>query len=349
MVDVFVDPVIIAMPHADAEKDVVDKYLYMLLLWLKEALSSPHTWYYSNSSTSLLSESDSKVLQAWQRKYKIDVNISLIMSWAGQFFNSESDLTLNLENLGYLLELEAGSISIHPTQFTDRWPEHLYDEMHMLLATVGGCKQMGNSLACALHIATLALAHKKKEIEISAKVSASIPDFVWDTDHIFTQTLPLLYTPDDLPPPAATDVINLWDKGEDGIRYAIDHWYAHDWQSSVQNSLAYSFSTSFFTTIEHNELHFDEVVLMRIVRAASAVIAGKAKDIKVYNLRQLRVSKTADSKQHTRESDNAKAWRLTLVKEGVGWRMHFWQIPTPEGSVIEFANILKKHDPEEIF
>lgn len=38
MVDIFVDPVIIAMPHVDAEKDVVDKYLYILLLWLKEAL-----------------------------------------------------------------------------------------------------------------------------------------------------------------------------------------------------------------------------------------------------------------------------------------------------------------------
>lgn len=349
MVDIFVDPAIIAMPHADGEKDVREAYLHVLLLWLKEALSSPHAWYYSESSSTLLSDSDAKILQTWQRKYKLDVNIRLILFWAGQFLNSESHLLPNLEDLGYMVELEAASISIQPEQFALRWLEHLHNEMLILLATVGGCKHMGCELASALHIATLALAHKKKAIEVSAKVSASIPDFAWNANDIFTQALPLLFTPDDLPPPAATDAINLWDKGEDGIRYAIDHWFAHDWQGSVQHPFPYCFAESFFTTIENNELHLDEVILMRIVRVASAIIADKAKDIRVYKLRQLRKSKTADSKQRTRESDNAKAWRLTLVKEGVGWRMHFWQIPTPEGNVIEFANILKKHDPEEIF
>lgn len=34
--------------------------------------------------------------------------------------------------------------------------------------------------------------------------------------------------------------------------------------------------------------------------------------------------------------------------EGVGWRMHYWRISTPQGSLIEFANILKKHDSEYI-
>ena len=80
----------------------------------------------------------------------------------------------------------------------------------------------------------------------------------------------------------------------------------------------------------------------------SSVIADKAKDVKNYHLRQLRESKTADSKQRTRESDNAKAWRLTITPDGVGWRLHYWQVPTPNGSIIEFANVLKKHDPEDI-
>jgi len=29
--------------------------------------------------------------------------------------------------------------------------------------------------------------------------------------------------------------------------------------------------------------------------------------------------------------------------------MHYWKISTPEGSIIEFANVLKKHDPEIIY
>ena len=353
MVDIFIDPVIVAMPRADAEKDEINTYVYMLQLWLKEALSSPHSWFYSNAIAALLTECgqypDSHVLQAWQRKYKIDINVRLILSWVRQFFDSEYDLSLKLERSGYLLELEPGSISIQPAQFADRWHEDLSDEMHLLLANVGGCKHMGDVFAGELQVATQALAYKKKELEISAKVLDSVPDFVWETDNIFTQTLPLLYTPDDLPPPTAVDIFTLWNKGEDGVRYAIDHWYSYVWQSTVQGPLAYRFSASFFTTIERNELHFDEIVLMRIMRAGADIIADKAKDVKNYNLRHIRKSKAANSKQRTRESDDAKAWRLTLVHEGVGWRMHYWQIPTPQGPVIEFANILKKHDPEEIF
>jgi len=90
-------------------------------------------------------------------------------------------------------------------------------------------------------------------------------------------------------------------------------------------------------------------VLKRIIRAAAAIISERAKDVKSYNLRQLRESKTADSKQRTRPEDNAKAWRLTITPDGVGWRMHYWHVVTSEGSFIEFANILKKRDPEDIY
>ena len=92
----------------------------------------------------------------------------------------------------------------------------------------------------------------------------------------------------------------------------------------------------------------NEVILAKLVRVAATVIADKAMDVKC-NLRQLRESKTADSPQRTRASDGAKAWRLTLTDKGVGWRMHYWRIPAEDGSCIEFANALKKHDPEEIW
>jgi len=91
------------------------------------------------------------------------------------------------------------------------------------------------------------------------------------------------------------------------------------------------------------------LVLMKIVRAAAAILTNNAKDIDKYHLRQLRESKTADSKQRTRIEDNAKAWRMTITPDGAGWCMHYWQVPTLQGSLIEFANILKKHDPEEIY
>lgn len=103
-----------------------------------------------------------------------------------------------------------------------------------------------------------------------------------------------------------------------------------------------------FTPDDLPHLDSDRMVLEKIVRMAAAVMADRAMEVKC-NLRHLRVSKTADSPQLTRASDGAKAWRLTLTDKGVGWRMHYWRIPDAEGSIIEFANVLKKHDPEEIY
>jgi hypothetical protein len=349
MADIFVDPIIVVAPAANAEGDVIVAYLDNLYKWLEEGLNSPHRWFYSNETTYQLLESGqyphSELLQHWQRIHKIDINIHQISRLLNQFFNEETNLEPNLEQQGYLIEPDLASILIQPEQFSARWPTPINNAMYLLLAKLGACKHMGDSFSKELRVATLALKDTKREIEVSAKIVESVPDFAWN-DQQFTQTFALLFTPDDLPPP--TDIISLWDQGEKGMRYAIDHWYKHYWKNTVPQPLPYSFRLCFFDSINANGLNINARVLMKIVRAATDVIAEKAKDIKAYNLRQLREDKTADSKQRTRSDDNAKAWRLTLISEGAGWRMHYWQVPTPEGNFIEFANILKKHDPEEI-
>lgn len=350
MVDVFVDPIIVATPHPDAAQDVVEPYLDNLLCWLEEALNSPHSWYYSNRATAALLECGlypgSELLQHWKQKYKrMDVNIRRISNWVGQFFNPEFDLDNRLE---YLVDPEIDSISIQPEQFSTRWPSLLRNEMHALLAKVGGCKHMGSLFACELCLATLALVNARKEMEISAKISASEPNFDWGSDNSFAQLLPLLFTPEDLPSPM--DVLNSWDKGENGVRYVIDRWYAQYWHNTFSNPLSYRFSDSFFESIARHEIDAEELVLKKILLAATAIITNNTKYLHdKYNLRPKRISKAADDPQETRSSDDAKAWRITVIPEGAGWRMHYWKISTPDGSIIEFANVLKKHDPEEIY
>ncbi|HVB73955.1 MAG TPA: hypothetical protein VNE38_10400, partial [Ktedonobacteraceae bacterium] len=76
----------------------------------------------------------------------------------------------------------------------------------------------------------------------------------------------------------------------------------------------------------------------------AAVIADQAKHIKGYKLHELRESEAANSSQRTRARDNAKAWRLMISKHGAGWRMHYWQISTEAGSIIEFSNVVKESD-----
>jgi hypothetical protein len=72
------------------------------------------------------------------------------------------------------------------------------------------------------------------------------------------------------------------------------------------------------------------------------VILDKVGEIPRYELHHFRKDKSPNSPQKIRISDNARGWRLVLQKYGAGWRLQYWQIPTPHGSVIEFANVSKE-------
>ncbi len=349
MANILVDPVLVTTTEDDASKEAVEDWLTNLDIWLKEALASTHTWLHCVEATYQLINGgrfpNFSLLRAWQQKYRLDINIRQIDKRVNEFFNNEEfDLGGKLEKLGYLIELDKISIAIYPEQFFTRWLNLIQDEMSLLLAVACACKQMGEPVACSLSIATLALA-ESKEVEISAIITYSIPEFDWDANDKITQAFPLLFTPDDIPP---LDVITLWDLGEAGIREAIEQYYREEWQSTVPNPIEYRIGLRFIESVNNAHLNNDEVLLSKIIRFAAAVIAGEAQNLNC-NLRHLRVSEAANSPQRTRSSDNAKAWRLTLVDRGVGWRMHYWQISTSEGSVIEFANVLKKHDLEEIY
>ncbi len=349
MANILVDPVLVTTTEDDASKEAVEDWLTNLDIWLKEALASTHTWLHCVEATYQLVSGgrfpNFSLLRAWQQKYRLDINIRQIDKRVNEFFNNEEfDLGGKLEKLGYLIELDKISIAIYPEQFFTRWLNLIQDEMSLLLAVACACKHMGEATAGSLSIATLVLT-ESKEVEVSATITYSIPEFDWDANDKITQAFPLLFTPDDIPP---LDVITLWDLGEAGIREAIEQYYREEWQSTVPNPIEYRIGLRFIESVNNAHLNNDEVLLSKIIRFAAAVIAGEAQNLNC-NLRHLRVSEAANSPQRTRSSDNAKAWRLTLVDRGVGWRMHYWQISTSEGSVIEFANVLKKHDLEEIY
>jgi len=139
------------------------------------------------------------------------------------------NLESSLENLGYLIEPEEQTIVIQPETYSLRWQGLMRDEMFLLLAKTCAYKHIGFTFTNDLYVATLAFESVNKEIAISTKILDSEPSFDWQNGII--HSLSLLFTPDDLPPP--TNILLLWDKGEQGMRYAIDHWRKHDWQRSV--------------------------------------------------------------------------------------------------------------------
>jgi hypothetical protein len=157
--------------------------------------------------------------------------------------------------------------------------------------------------------------------------------------------LPLLITPDDLQPLA--DIIDLWSKGEDGIMYAIQQQYKKETGAILEQG-AFRLGPCFIESVNERGLDTNETLLNSFIRAAADVTADRAKDRKGYKLHKLRQDKTADGPQRTRDSDQAKAWRLMLQKQGAGWRLHYWKIPTHEDYIIEFANVCKESE-EEIY
>ena len=242
--------------------------------------------------------------------------------------------------LGYLIEAEAGSIIIRPTQFTTRWLECIRDDMLQVLATTCTCKYTNHPFADDLHIATLRLPDEVREIEVSAIIVDALPDFVRGADNKIVQAFPLLYTPDDLL--QLTNVLELWSQGEKGIQYAIDQEYKKRYQSSVSRPLDYRIGSHFIESIKEFGLDTNGIFLDKVVRTAAATIADQVKDIKGYKLHPLRKSETADSPQRIRSGDNAKAWRLMIEKRGAGWRLHYWQVPGLKGNMIEFSNVEKE-------
>ncbi len=345
MADVFVDPVIVTTPEDDATREEIDFYLNNLAIWLKEALSSPYPWLHAIKAANHLLECgrypDSHLLRLWQRRYGLNVNIYQLDRMINAFFrNPELDFETYLANAGYLIEPVPGSIVIHPDQFSVRLLDAVREDIHLLLAMACGCRQMQSSVVDKLHIATLALVGLKKEIAVTTLISASEPDFDWNVESMISHIFPLLFTPDDLSPPL--NIIPLWDKGEDGIRYAIDRWYKQDWQSQVPEPLAYRLGPHFIESAHECGLDTNGDVLLKIVRIAATVIADQAKNIKAYKLHPLRESEAADSPQRIRANDDARAWRLMIDKHGAGWRLHYWRIPAPNGGIIEFSNVQKE-------
>ena len=346
MANIIIDPVIVTTPADNAGRAEVEAWLENLTIWLNEALTAPFTWQHYLQASQLLEANGHfpsfEQLRRLQQKYRLDINIRQIARSVDDFFRDDKhDLYNHLKHLDYAIEFESGSITITPEHFIARLPEYIHDDLRTLVAECCACKHIDHPFGQELNIATLALPDGSREIAVSVVVLYALPDFARPADNKIAQTLPLLITPEDLLP--LTDVLDLWAKGEQGIIYAINQQYKKDWSGTATSSFKFQLGPRFIESVKERGLGTNETMLRIIVRAASSVIAGRAKDIPSCELHPFRKSETADSPQLIRDSDHARAWRLMLQKRGAGWRLHYWQTP---GYIIEFANVCKESERE---
>jgi hypothetical protein len=348
MINIVIDPVLVMTPPDDADSAEVEAWLGNLTTWLTEALTAPFTWLHYREASQLLEANGQfpgfEQLRYLQRKHRLDINVAQIARHVNEFFRDDTlDLERHLKRQEFDVELEAGSVIVKPEQFIERLPPYIHESLYVLLANCCACKHINFPLGRELHITTLALADGSKEIAISVVILEALPDFARAADNRIAQTFPLLITPDDLLP--LTKIIDLWAKGEQGIFYAIKQQCKRN-QAVSPSLFKFRLGPRFIDTVNERGLDTNEIVLRSIIRAASDVIADKAKEIPGYRLHAFRKDKTADSPQLIRDSDHARAWRLMLQRHGAGWRLHYWQIPAAFGSIIEFSNVCKESERE---
>lgn len=344
--NIFVDPVIVAIPMDETDREGIVVWLQSLEAWLTEALGAHFTWLHSTIITELLTVHGRfpsfENLRSFQRKYHLDINPSILAHKVNEFFRDpEHDLADKLENFGYLAELQNDSVVIHPELIATRWPDFIRSSMHSLLVTSCVCKQTDHLFANVLRIATLKCSDQGQEITISAVITDVIPELACKPGDTITQTFPLLFTPEDLP---IINVLELWYAGETGIMYAIELHFKKIWQKTVGLALKFSLGAHFIASVASAGLDTNDIVLRKIIRLAAAVIADQAKQIEGAKLHPLRKELAADSPQRVRRKDQATAWRLDITKHGAGWRLHYWHISDPAGESIEFSNVCKESE-----
>jgi hypothetical protein len=341
--NIFVDPAIVATPDATIGRDGIVAWIENLTMWLNETLNPHFLWLHSYHISEELREHgllpDFGTIRKLANRYGLDISSSALGRAVDTFFrSSEHDLEDCMAELGYMLM--GDMVTIEPEEAVKRWPACICVSMNNLLVTCAACKQAGQAFAQSLYIATLRFDTGERELKVSAVVKVSAEELVCQPGERIEQAFPLLFVPEDLP---WIDVKELWSKGEDGLIYAIAQQFKKDWTASGNQQLSFRLGGHFMESIETCGLHTNHSLLAKLIKCAAYVISGEARRNKMYELEQIRKSKSGNSSVRTRMSDGAEAWRLRIATGGGGWRLHYWHVPGPNGGSIEFSNICK-HD-----
>lgn len=351
MTNILLDPIILLMPEAHCKKDDIEQWVKTFSLWLEEAVDSPHHWYHCAvliiKHFSYERLPSFKQLRDWQRMYQVEIDIPEIMKYRDAFLLQETGevmpiLESRLLQHGYLFEPQPETIGIEPSLLIERLPEQMRNDMACVLALAGIGKWMEDPFSNQFALATLPFPQTPQEVVIEGTVVGLAREDGY-REHLFAARFPLFYHPETID--AFESIGGKWN--EQHLRRAIEQHFQKNWQVQGKEAFPFQFGPHFFASIQRHGLEARLAFLSKVAYLASAILADRAMDVKC-DLRPLREGKAVESPQRTRRSDGAKAWRTTITNKGVGWRMHHWRIPTPEGSHIEFATILKKHDPEVI-
>lgn len=235
MSSVLIDPIIIATPEPELNKQLVEKWFHGLNKWLEEATTSYYSWLYPKEAIiSLINCNRFPFLDFFNEvfdKFDIDEDFQLTLTKLNDFLENDpnelkiQDVKQKLESLPLIFEVKLGSSQIYPVEFYNRWPSNdIQNKMIEIIVGICFYKITGENIVLASHPLPQI---SSNQLEIEAMVDTE-PELT--SPYILNQklnhTLDLIFVPKDLP---------LYEKNESVIRALLlktaEHIKASDYDN----------------------------------------------------------------------------------------------------------------------
>ncbi len=341
---IVVDPLLVTVPEDDYSANT-RTWLLALQSWLLEIHEGDLFWYHliqcSREIEAQKRFPDFQALRQIVQRHKLDINIGYLIRKINDFFqNEERDLMLKARTQQILAEDE--SAYIEPIEFLNRnqlIKTTLRDNLLRL-----ACEASADSESRDLHFVTLPLQEQQRTLTVQCQIEMTYPDSIKDELRScpVREEFGLLLSPVDLP---AANIEELRQRIRSEPRSFEICIRRLALKNGSQTPSLFKLGSRFITSLEDSGICNDGAAFEKLIRVCAWVLTGLDKEMNL-DLRPIRENEAADTAQRRRSSDRAAAFRLTITKHGIGYRLHYWQIAhqSPQGVSIEFANVVKKSD-----
>jgi hypothetical protein len=344
-----VDPLLSTIPAPSADAEGTHRFLEALDAWLAAVEGSPLPWRHVLACTRALEDNGRfptfTSLRAARQAAGSEINIAALLQRLARFFQDEAR-DLLAETATRCAVVAEPEPSILPPELMGRNLPEIRGALRDALLCLACDKAAAEPFAREAHFVTRAFSENAREVAVAGTVDLIDPDGIlrrMGGQALATQ-FPAIFSPDDL----------------DEFHYeAILVGGAEHLVTLVTAIAAATYpgvpllglyvGSQLWRTLDRTGMIEDRFAVKKLLKVAAAIVAGRWRELNVER-RDLRETEAGDSPQKTRKSDGAKAWRMTITKEGAGYRLHYWHCPAGSKGAehIELANVLRERDPKVI-
>lgn len=341
-----VDPILCTTPATDADPGEVARWFGALEGWLAAQNESPFEWKHFFQCTEALRNigrfPSFESLRINAQRADVDVVIGSLLQRLTRFFQNETH-DLQSATATRCVVLAEDEPVIVPPEVLSRNLTEVHRPLQDGLLCLACDQAQGEAFAQRAHLVTAQFATGSREISIGGTIALGEPEKIFERLSTLTlrQRFPALFSPEEL---SAFHCEALLAGGVDGFLTLVMSTARSKYPDSPP--IASFVGNHFWQSLLKCGITEDTFATGKLLRICAATLAGRLDEINVQR-RPKRETESPDSAQQTRQSDNAKAWRLTITRSGAGYRLHYWHTPArgEQPERIEFANVLRETDP----